>query len=232
MKRKKLGEILLEAKAITPMQLAEALEDQVKYGGKLGTILLSRRFITEQAFFWALSSQLRIPAVDFTRSTIPESVIKIIPHELAERACIFPVALKLTPQGKVLVLAMADPTNVEVQDEVRFTTGYKVEPALALETALHYVIRDYYFHRDGKGDYRMEVESEIGGDTRDEGVPDGFEHSRMNVPEEPEIMAPTEELAEEDRPQLSRELRALLKLLAKKGIISPREYLEAFKETK
>lgn len=232
MKRKKLGEILLEAKAITAIQLAEALEDQSKYGGKLGAILLERRFITERAYFQALSTQLRIPAVDFSRSTIPEAVIKVLPQDLEEKHCVFPVALKRTPQGKVLVLAMADPTNVEIQDHIRFSTGYKVEPALALETTIRYVIRDYWFHHDGRGSYRLDSEIEIGAGAPVD-RPEGIENQRMVEPEKPQYLGAAEEPpADEERPQLSRELRALLKLLAKKGIISPREYLEAFKETK
>jgi len=237
MKRKKLGEILLEAGAITPQQLAEALEDQGKYGGKLGAILLERRFITERAYFLALSSQLRIPAVDFSRSTIPENVIHVIPQELAEKHCVFPVALKRTPAGKVLVLAMADPTNVEIQDHVRFSTGFKVEPALALESTIRYVNRDYWYHHNGQGSYRLDADLDVGGigigggaTERPEERPNGLMNARAAEPVMPTIIAP--ESDDEDRPQLTRELRALLKLLAKKGIISPREYLEAFKETK
>lgn len=238
MKRKKLGEILLEARAITPQQLAEALDDQAKYGGKLGAILLERRFITERAYFQALSTQLRIPAIDFSRSTIPENVIKVIPQELAEKHVVFPVALKRTPAGKVLVLAMADPTNVEIQDHVRFSTGYKVEPALALESTIRYVIQDYWFHQDGRGSYRMDSEIDIGGGAASLSEPtvevqqEDLTESRNSVPVMPSATIPVSEGEDEDRPALSRELRALLKLLAKKGIISPREYLEAFKETK
>jgi len=239
MKRKKLGEILLEARAITPQQLAEALDDQAKYGGKLGAILLERRFITERAYFQALSAQLRIPAVDFSRSTIPENVIKVIPQELAEKHVVFPVALKRSPQGKVLVLAMADPTNVEVQDHIRFSTGYKVEPALALESTIRYVIRDYWFHQDGQGPYRLNNDIEIGdGAGAPPSAPAGeiqngvVIESRDSSPAMPSATIPVAESEDEDRPNLSRELRALLKLLAKKGVISPREYLEAFKETK
>ena len=234
MKRKKFGEILLEAGAISPQQLAEALEDQSKYGGKLGTIMLERRFINERSYFQALSSQLRIPAVDLSRSTIPENVIHVIPQELAEKHVVFPVAIKRTPQGKVLVLAMADPTNVEIQDHIRFSTGFKVEPALALESTIRYAIRDYWYSQNGQGAYRLESGENSGSDPGLESqkeAPEGLIETRSSEPFQPMILAPTEP-EEEDRPQFSREFRALLKLLAKKGIISPREYLEAFKETK
>jgi len=63
MKRKKLGEILIEAGVITPEQLGGALEDQKRYGGKLGTILLERHLITEDEYIRALTTQLQLPAV-------------------------------------------------------------------------------------------------------------------------------------------------------------------------
>ena len=239
MKRKKLGEILLDAGAISPRQLADALEDQKRYGGKLGTLLLERRYITEKDFFHALTRQLGIPAIDFTKSTIPEAVIKLLPQELIEKHAIFPVAMKRSPQGNILVLAMGDPTNVDIQDEIRFTTGLKVEPVLALEPTIRYVIREYYYHLDGKGAYRMDTELEVG---TGGGPPDleamyGVEHSRISEVNDPEMMtAPSEDSppldTAGDKPVLNRELRALLKLLAKKGILTPKEYLDAFKETK
>jgi len=238
MKRRKLGEILQKAGVITPQQLAEALEDQKRYGGKLGTILLERRMISEKQYFQALTSQLRIPAVDFTKSTVPEEVIKYITQELAEKHTVFPVAVKRTPQGNVLVLAMADPTNVEVQDEIRFTTGCKVEPALALESTLQYVIRDYYFHQEGRGSYQLERDFGLGGEDSGQETFYHIEQARVSEPDEPELLTSTEGKEPEveelsgDKPKLSRELKALLKLLAQKGIITPKEYREAFKETK
>lgn len=236
-KRKRLGEILLDAGVITPGQLNEALQDQKRYGGKLGTILLERRHITEKQFFHALSSQLRIPAIDFTKSTVPEAVIKAVPQDLAEKHLVFPVALKRTPQGRVLVLAMSDPTNVEVQDEVRFTSGYKVEPVLALESTIRYVIRDYFYRLNGQGSYRLNIETEMDAipDTGGNGRKLEIVHSRVGEPDQPSLMTQPpgeeEEAKTSDRPKLTRELKALLKLLAKKGIITPKEYFDEFMDT-
>lgn len=235
MKKKKLGEILIDAGAITALQLNEVLEDQKRYGGKIGTILLERRYITEKEYFRALSSQLNVPAVDFSKSTIPEAVTKIVPQDLAEKHSVFPVAVKRTAQGNVLVLAMADPTDVNVQDEIRFTTGYKVEPVLALETTIQYVIRDFYYHQNGKGSYRMEADMDLGAGASD-GNKEIYQIERLQVsePDEPTaLIGPSdrEEGAEgPDKPNLTRELKALLKLLAKKGIITPKEFLDEFNE--
>ncbi len=236
-KKKKLGELLLDAGVITREQLNEALEDQKRYGGKLGTILLDRRFISEKDFFKALTSQLQIPAFDFSRSTIPESVIKLVPMEISEKYSVFPVAIKNTPQGRVLVLAMADPTNVGVQDEIRFSIGYKVEPALALESTIRYVIREYFYHQNAVGDYRMQKDIGVGPE-EENGPQIPIEHSRIGSPHEPTLAASSENEEEQDydksqdKPQLTRELKALLRLLAKKGLINPKEYYDIFKETK
>lgn len=245
MKKKRLGEILLEAGVITRQQLEEALEDQKHYGGRLGTILLERRFITEKNFFQALTGQLGIPAIDFTKSTIPENVIRILPQELAEKHAVFPVAVKRSPGGNIMVLAMGDPTNMEIQDEVRFTTKCKVEPVLALDNTIRYVIRDYYYNCNGRGSYRLKMDTELGAGAADMPAPsdegsageDLIEHySRGTEVSEPSMMTPPQEETNNgnssEKPQLNRELRALLKLLAKKGLITPREYLEAFKESK
>ncbi len=240
-KKKKLGEILIEAGAVSREQLKEALEDQKRYGGKLGTILLDRRFINEKDFFKALTRQLQIPAFDFSRSTIPEAVIKLVPLEVAEKYSVFPVAVKNTPQGKVLVLAMADPTNVSVQDEIRFSIGCKVEPALALESTIRYVIREYFYQQNAQGDYSMKIDSSLG-EEQDQTVGLQIEHSRVGTPHNPQLLVSSESDSaplqnetyekDQDKPQLSRELKALLKLLAKKGLINPREYYDIFKETK
>ncbi len=235
-KKKKLGEILVDAGVITDNQLAEALEDQKRYGGRLGTILLDRRYISEKTYINALTSQLKIPAIDLSKSTVPESVIKVMPADLAEKLVVFPIAVKRTPMGNILVLAMADPTNVEAQDEVRFTTGYKVEPALALESTLRFAIRDYFYNQNGHGSYRLDMDDKtITGNENKNGQPMEIvsEEKKPRVNDD-FVLQPDDdtEPASDDKPELTRELKTLLKLLSKKGVLTSKEYLEAFKETK
>ncbi len=235
--RLKLGEILIRAGAITPQQLKEALEDQKRYGGRLGTILLERRFIDEKTFFRALSGQLKIPAIDFSKSVVPEVVIKLVPQELIEKYIVFPVATRRTMSGNIIVLAMADPTNVEAQDEIQFRTGFRVEPALALESTIRQIIREYYFEQDGKGSYRYTPEIDISEEKPEDQVEivrgisryDQVSNQEVSVEKDTDIIS--EEREEPKAPQLTRELKALLRLLAKKGIISQKEYLDEFENT-
>jgi len=248
--RKKLGEILLEAKVITPEQLKEALEDQKKYGNRLGAILLDRRHIDEKAFLYALSQQLKIPAVDFSRSSIAETVIHIVSQEVQEKNAVFPVAIKRTPSGNVLILAMSDPTNVEIQDHIRFSTGYRVEPVLALESVIRQAIRDYWYTQDGKGSYRYKADSELGSMQMKEGESSQTEWVRgdrmidfdaQGQPVRAEQPAKEEKAAKESKAEFSdgqvkakptRELLALLRLLARKGMITEKEFMEELKKTK
>jgi hypothetical protein len=239
--RLKLGEILLKAGVLSKEQLNAALEDQRRYGGRLGTILLERRFITEKVYFKALSTQLRIPAVDFGQSSIPEAICRVVPRELAEKYVVFPVATRRTPSGNVLMLAMADPTNVEAQDEIRFLTGFKVEPLLGLESTIRVVIREFWYEQDGKGTYRYKPDVDLSSGAP-EPVSQEMEviHGEVRGPMAPEkekapaTPAPrlqVEHERGEGTPQLTRELKALLKLLVRKGLISQQEYLDEFKET-
>jgi type IV pilus assembly protein PilB len=235
--RRKLGQILIDAGAITSGQLKAALEDQQRYGGRLGTILLERRIIDEKTFFRALSSQLNIPAVDFTKSTIPEAIIKLVPKELTEKYLLFPVATRRTMSGNVIVLAMADPTNVEAQDEIRFRTGFRVEPCLALESTIRQVIREYWYEQDGKGAYRYQPDIELGpGKSEEESAEIIRDSSQYGIASsqtmtERDMEIQPEGIVQPDTPQLTRELKALLRLLAKKGIISQKEYLDEFNES-
>lgn len=239
--RKKLGEILVQAGAITPKQLKEALEDQRRYGGRLGDILLDRRYIDERSFLVALSQQLKIPAIDFAKSTIPEAVIHIVSQEIQEKSLVFPIGIKHAAGGNVLILSMADPTDVEIQDRIRFLTGHRVEPVLALESVIREAIREYWYRQEGKGSYRYTAPaniSEVEHNVKEPPIEDRIAGERVIDFDEDTrgpraantIMAEPESGPIKAKP--SRELLALLRLLAKKGVITEEEFLEELKKTR
>jgi len=243
--RKKLGEILLAAGAINSQQLKEALEDQKKYGGRLGNILLERRHINEKTYLSALSHQLKIPAIDFSKSTIAEAVIHLVSKELQEKYIVFPVATKRTAHGNILVLAMQDPTNVEIMDEIGFRIGYRVEPVIALEAVLRDIIREYWYQREGKGSYHYKPDLDLAGWDPKAAGPGSNERfvpgermidfeAQSKAPAETKVQPapkpPAESGLEKAKP--SRELLALLRLMVRKKIISEQEYLEELKKTK
>jgi len=137
----KLGELLLGAGLITPAQLDEALRSQMIFGGKLGTNLVELGYITSTALAKFLSAQLKIPCAEASElEEVPESVLKIVPGELADRHKVFPLGVK----RQSLRLAMAMPTDLSVVDEVGFLTGMNICPVVAPEILIVYALEKHY----------------------------------------------------------------------------------------
>ena len=127
MARKKLGEILIQAGVIDEPKLRSALAEQARWGGPLGRILVDMRIITEEALVQALSHQLNFPAVKIDERKIPQQALELVPVELCEQHGLIPFALT----GKFLDVAMADPTNLGIIDELRIRTRLNVRAYLA-----------------------------------------------------------------------------------------------------
>ena len=137
----KLGELLIKKNLLTQAQLEEALQAQVIFGGKLGTVLIEMGLITEDILAEILGQLINIPcAKPGQLQNIPDNVIKIISPEQAEKHKVMPVSVI----GKKLTLAMADPRNLQSIDEISFRTGYIVMPILALEVRLVFALENYY----------------------------------------------------------------------------------------
>jgi hypothetical protein len=137
----KLGELLIKKKLLTQAQIEEALQAQVIFGGKLGTVLAEVGLITEDTLAEVLAQLLSIPcAKPGELQNIPENVVKIISAELAEKHKVMPVSVT----GKKLTLAMAEPHKLQAIDEISFRTGYIIRPILALEVRLVLALENYY----------------------------------------------------------------------------------------
>ncbi|HKH45319.1 MAG TPA: type IV-A pilus assembly ATPase PilB [Thermoanaerobaculia bacterium] len=136
----KLGELLVRSGRINQAQLAEALAHQKDQGGRLGTNLVKLGHLTDKQLVESLSQHFKVPAVELHGMEVDESVTKIIPADIARKYTIFPVA----KTGATVTVAMIDPTNVFAMDDVKFMTGYKVEPVVASETAIRGAIDRYY----------------------------------------------------------------------------------------
>jgi hypothetical protein len=137
----KLGELLIKKNLLTQAQLEEALQAQVIFGGKLGTVLIEMGLISENTLADVLGHLLGIScAKPGQLQDIPENIIKIISSELAEKHKVVPISVS----GKNLTLAMADPHNLKAIDEISFRTGYIVRPILAMEVRLVFALEEYY----------------------------------------------------------------------------------------
>lgn len=148
--RKRLGEILREENLITEEQLQIALLRQKETNERLGQALVSLGFIEQITVFKILEAKLGIPFVNISRRMLEPEVVKLIPEQLAQKYKVIP----LEKHGEKIILAMADPLNVMAIDDVRITTGYDVEPAVAFENEIDDAITTYY----GKGSIDKIVE--------------------------------------------------------------------------
>jgi type IV pilus assembly protein PilB len=136
----RIGELLLKEKRITPAQLQEALNYQKTNGGKLGYNLVKLGVVKDEEITSLLSKQYGVPSISLTQFEIDAGVIKLIPSETAHKYQIVP----LSRAGATLTIAMTDPTNVFAMDDIKFMTGYNVEPVVASETAVSDAINRYY----------------------------------------------------------------------------------------
>jgi type IV pilus assembly protein PilB len=136
----RIGELLLKEKRITPDQLQQALNHQKASGGKLGYNLVKLGFVKDEEITALLSKQYGVPSINLTQFEIDAAVVKLIPADTAQKYQIVP----LSRAGATLTIAMTDPTNVFAMDDIKFMTGYNVEPVVASETAVIEAIQKYY----------------------------------------------------------------------------------------
>lgn len=135
-----LGEQLLKAGLVKQEMLDKALQAQKEQGGKLGTNLVKLGLLDEATLVDQLSKHFGVPAVSLDGIKVDESIIKIIPADVARKYTILPIA----KTGAKVTIAMSDPTNVFAMDDIRFMTGYNVEPVVASENALRAAVDRYY----------------------------------------------------------------------------------------
>ena len=136
----RIGELLLKEKRISAEQLQEALTYQRTNGGKLGANLVKLGFVKDEEITALLSKQYGVPSIALNQFEIDAAVIKLVPAETARKYQIVP----LSRAGATLTIAMTDPTNVFAMDDVKFMTGYNVEPVVASEIAVLESIDKYY----------------------------------------------------------------------------------------
>ncbi len=136
----RLGEILVKDSLISQDQLKHALDYQKKNGGRLGTCLVKMGLVSDEDITAVLSRQYGVPSINLKFYEVDSSVIKLVPQETAVRYQIVP----LSRVGSTLTIAMTDPTNVFAMDDIKFMTGFNVEPVVASESAISEAIGKFY----------------------------------------------------------------------------------------
>ncbi|HEY6866821.1 MAG TPA: ATPase, T2SS/T4P/T4SS family, partial [Candidatus Eisenbacteria bacterium] len=141
---KRLGDLLLEEKLITPEDLSTAVAEQRRTGQLLGATLVHLGLIAEDVLLDCLHRQLGLPLVDLAGLDIDESTVALIKEDVAKKY----LALPISAEGRSnLVVAMADPLNVAAIEDLRFHSGMFIKPVLASASALNEAI-DRYYHLD------------------------------------------------------------------------------------
>lgn len=166
----KLGELLVREKLISLDQLKKAKDSQSKSGDRLGSILVKEGFIKEQEYTNFLSKIYKTPSVDLSEMELDPQIAKLIPREVCDKHCIIPI----NRAGNSIIVAMSDPSNVYAIDDIKFLTGYNVEPVIASDVAIKDAINKVFGtiekqKQEGELSSAMEaLIEEVGGEDEEE----------------------------------------------------------------
>jgi type IV pilus assembly protein PilB len=154
----KLGEILVKQGLLRPDQLQAAINESQRTKARLGPTLVSLGILKDSQILRALEKQFALPGVDVSQFEIDQQVAGMITRDFCEKHCVIP----LSKAGTTLVVAFADPSSLQVRDDLRYISKCKIQPVVATESSILAAIAKYYsFSTDEliqKGD---QAESEI-----------------------------------------------------------------------
>jgi len=136
----RLGEILLREGLVTREQLAQALAEQKNSKHRLGYVLVKLGLVQELEITKVLARQYRMPAVDLSRFEVDPKIIKLVPADMATKSVVLP----LKREGRTLTVAMADPTDLGLLEDLKFITRFDLFPVIAGEYTLRNLIEKYY----------------------------------------------------------------------------------------
>ena len=141
MKKKRLGEVLRERGHISSDDLAKAIEDQQGKLVHLGELMLERGLVSKQDLASALTEITRVSYMDCATLQLDPEILKLVPHALAKRCCAMPVQAQGTTK---LIMVIAEPQNLQVVDELRFSTGMEIIPRLGFRDEIESAIDKWY----------------------------------------------------------------------------------------
>ncbi len=136
----RLGELLLKESMVSPQQLQDALDHAKRSGCRIAKAFVILGFVSDKEITSLLSRRFGVPSIDLDHFEVDPAIIRTIPAETARKYQVLP----LSRSKATLTIAMADPTNVFAMDDIKFMTGYNVEPVVASESALEDAIERYY----------------------------------------------------------------------------------------
>jgi type IV pilus assembly protein PilB len=140
MKKKRLGEVLCERGQLSAADLQKALQDQRGKVGHLGELLLARGLVSKNDLTVALSEVSTVPYLDCTRVAVPQSVLELIPPDVASQYLVVPIAV----ERGYLTVVMTEPQNIQLIDELRFKTSLKILPRFGFRDEVKTAIDKLY----------------------------------------------------------------------------------------
>jgi type IV pilus assembly protein PilB len=153
----KLATSLLEASRITREQLEDARRVMAREKTSLGAALVRLGALSESEYAEKLGSMHGVPFVDLDGMQIPQHVISLVPGEVASKFQVIPVARS----GRQLTLAMADPSNIFVVDDIKFITGLEVTAVVCTDTAMKKAIDQFYDSADALASVMKEMDEDV-----------------------------------------------------------------------
>ena len=136
----RLGEVLLREGLLSREQLAQALGEQKASKHRLGYVLVKLGLVPELEITKVLARQFRMPAVDLSRFEVDPKILKMVPADMATKGVVLP----LKREGRTLTVAMADPSDLGLLEDLKFITRFDLFPVIAGEYTLRSLIEKYY----------------------------------------------------------------------------------------
>lgn len=140
MARKRLGEILIDAKLLTQENLEAALAEQKRWGGKLGKILVDMRLVHEEHLVRALSAQMNLPAINLDTVEISPEAVAVLDGNTAEKMSVIPFRI----EPRFLSVAMASPNSLDIVEELRVKTKRNIRPFIVGPNMIQRALLKYY----------------------------------------------------------------------------------------
>jgi type IV pilus assembly protein PilB len=136
----RIGELLVKQNLLTAEQLQKARDETRASGRRLGAQITDLGFLDESDLTDFVAKQYGVPSINLDEFEIDPAVIQLIPEEVATKHTVIPV----NRAGSSLILATADPSNIFALDDIKFLTGYNIQPVVAAEEAIRRAIDKYY----------------------------------------------------------------------------------------
>jgi len=152
-KRRKIGEILLSAQIITEEQLKHAIQIQQVKRQRIGEIFVDLGYVTKEQITEAIAAKLQLDIVLCSDYLIDDETKRLVPKETAKKYTIFPIGVK---DGS-LILAMADPLNLDAMNEIAFKTRLKVVPVISYDWSIEMAIEESYGHENDYQEKHEEI---------------------------------------------------------------------------